>query len=163
MRPEPESVPSRRRTADDITVSNAVDVHLQLRRVSIGKTMSDPNPRRGNPAMVAGGPSLNPAGRPRRGQSLAEAVRAAVDPVEIAEMLLKIARDTEETTANRLQALNALTNRGWGAPAQSLDLNVSRGGDDLAERWATLTPAQRRAELDRLQFGTLALPAGDDS
>src|SRR5690606_34618384 len=97
------------------------------RHRTIGKTMSDPisKPRRGNPRMRAGMPSLNPHGRPRTGESLAEAAREKVSPEQLVEKLLKLA-DTAASEQVRLAALLAIGDRGYGKVAHVVDAKVNQ-------------------------------------
>jgi hypothetical protein len=110
--------------------------------------MSDPTVekrRPGNPAMRKGAPSLNPAGRPRVGQSLAEAVRAAVTPEELAEKMLKLA-DGAESEQVRYSALAWLGERGHGKVPTTGDLTL-RQGEGAAEYDVSKLPLEKRREL----------------
>lgn len=114
--------------------------------------MSDPIPekRRGNPAMRKGAPSLNPAGRPRVGQSLAEAVRAAVTPEELAEKMLRLA-DGAESEQVRYSALAWLGERGHGKVPNVGDLTLHNGGDAPAYDVEKLPIDERRALLEKVR------------
>jgi hypothetical protein len=126
--------------------------------------MSDPIPkRRGNPAMVAGGPSLNPHGRPRRGQSIAEAIRRRVDPDRIAELAEQLAESAESETV-RLAALSFLADRSEGRPVSTIDMRATLATrtPTLPPNWDRLPEREKRDFLERLRLaaatGTLALP-----
>lgn len=67
------------------------------------------------------GQSGNPKGRPRTGHALAEAIRAKVDPVELAEIALGIARDAGEQAKDRLTAVKFLADHGWSKPVIAVD------------------------------------------
>ena len=64
------------------------------------------------------GQSGNPGGRPKQDNSLRDACRAHTDK---AVEVLVLALD-DENTKNRVIAANALLDRGYGKPAQSMEL-----------------------------------------
>lgn len=119
--------------------------------------MSDPiaEKRRGNPAMRKGAPSLNPAGRPRVGQSLAEAVRAAVTPEELAAKMLKLA-DGAESEQVRYSALAWLGERGHGKVPNVGDLTLHNGSEQPTYNLDALPIEKRRELLEQIR----ALRAG---
>src|SRR5262245_52049180 len=87
--------------------------------------MSDPNPKpRGNPNMRPGGPSLNPRGRPKRGDALAERVRAAVDPDELIATLKQLASNPGAKAEVRLKAIAELLDRGWGKAIATTEVDA---------------------------------------
>lgn len=113
--------------------------------------------------MRPGAPSLNPRGRPRKGASLAERVRALVDPDELIELLLTTARSEDTPYRERLQAASMLWDRGWGRPLQQteLDIRVTTSATPiLPYDWDQLTDGQRTAWLDG-EMHRRALGAGD--
>ena len=91
---------------------------------------------------VAGAPSGNPHGRPRKGQTIAE---------RVAKADAKIARDAIKARDKRLKLTNAVGERAWstylaynlGLPKQ--EYVISRGDDPLTELMQEL--AARRAPL----------------
>jgi hypothetical protein len=72
------------------------------------------------------GQSGNPKGRPRRGDTLAEAVRQAVDPGEVASFLAAVMRDPTAPLVQRLAAAGQLADRGWGRPLTTSEVSVFR-------------------------------------
>ena len=71
------------------------------------------------------GQSGNPAGRPRKGNTLAEAIRSGVSPEKIYQRVLEILASDDEKAA--MQAANFLADRGWGKAPQTLEV-TSEGG-----------------------------------
>jgi hypothetical protein len=99
--------------------------------------------------------SGNPAGRPRRGESLAEKVRELVDPAEIVEFLAHVMRSSTVGTRDRLQAAKMLLDRGWGKPLQEIHV----GGDGSA----AIGDALRGISDERLEAALhLLTNAGDE-
>lgn len=136
-----------------------------------GLTMSDPihsephSPttpkRRGNPAMRRGAPSLNPAGRPKVGQSLAEAVRSAVSPEELAERMLKLA-DGADSEQVRFSALAWLGERGHGKVTSDHSVTLKQGTQpDHNQLAAALTDAE--LEVLDAAHRRLALSSGEEA
>lgn len=134
--------------------------------------MSEPIPptpkrRGGNPNMRAGGPSLNPHGRPKRGLSLAEAIRERVDPAWIAERAVALA-ETAESEATRLAALSLIADRGWGKPLSTVEVTASidaRAAAVVAPlNWGNVPLEQRKAALEALRAARAAgaLPPADE-
>ncbi len=66
--------------------------------------------RRGNPNMVKGGPSVNPRGRPRNGESLAEAFRAKWSDEKIVALFTDLAENSHSDQI-RMQAGMAISDR----------------------------------------------------
>lgn len=94
--------------------------------------------------MRAGGPSLNPNGRPKVGQSMAERVRALVDPDELIEFFTSVLRDTTCNMRERLQSAESLASRGWGRPESNINMNVNRNeGLPYPSGWDSLPPSER--------------------
>jgi hypothetical protein len=77
------------------------------------------------------GQSGNPAGRPRKGDSLAEAVRARLNPAkrrEVIDRIIQILRDDGTNPDTRIRAFEALAKRGWPDEAKGeLTLNAGEG------------------------------------
>jgi hypothetical protein len=118
---------------------------------TIGLTMSEAieAKRRGNPRMVKGAPSLNPAGRPRVGESLAEAVRNACSPDELAAKMLSLA-DGAESEQVRYSALAWLAERGHGKVTQSIDASINASAAPRRDL-SVLSLDERRAMLEKLR------------
>ncbi|MGE0402879.1 MAG: hypothetical protein AB7T06_39605 [Kofleriaceae bacterium] len=105
--------------------------------------------RRGNPRMQRGAPSLNPHGRPRTGESLAEVTRTRVSPEQLVERLVKLA-DGAQSEQVRLAATLALGERGYGKVANVLDATLKNGSTASDTAWIANMPLEeRRAELER--------------
>lgn len=90
------------------------------------------------------GATGNPKGRPRKGSSLAEAIRAKVDPAALVEIALAIAQD-KASPALQLQALQFLAGAGFVKPEQRHEVLVGAAGDDEPEDLSHLTTEQLRA------------------
>jgi len=124
--------------------------------------MSDPNPkRRGNPLMRAGAPSLNPAGRPKRGESFAERVRAIVDLDKLIEFLDETARDPGAKMEHRLAAAAQLLDRAVGRPVATVELEASVQAATARPSvdWSRV-PLERRLEILAALREARALPSG---
>lgn len=101
--------------------------------------------------MRAGAPSLNPRGRPRIGQSLAEAIREHFSPDTIIELAEKLTRSEDDRV--RMVALQFIAERGYGkAPTTQLDVESAKP-PSLPANWHTLPPAQRAAFLEAMRAG----------
>lgn len=96
--------------------------------------------------MQRGAPSLNPKGRPRTGESLAEAARDKVSPEQLVEKLLKLA-DTAQSEQVRLAALLAIGERGYGKVASVIDAKLSQGTTATSSKLAAMSLDERRALL----------------
>lgn len=105
--------------------------------------MSDPteSKRRGNPAMRAGGPSLNPKGRPKLGDSLAEAMRLRFPVERICDLAEALVTGAESETV-RMSALQMIAERTAGKAPQVVEMTVGQRGDDDLIDLTTMTPAQ---------------------
>ena len=74
----------------------------------------------------------NPNGRPRRGESMAECVRAQLETgmkdkyLPTSTMDLLIMKQVEAAEKGDLQALRCLADRGWGQPKQTIDQTIER-------------------------------------
>ena len=80
--------------------------------------------RRGNPAWQSG-ISGNPAGRPKRGISLAERVRELVDTDAVIEFLDSVWRDPTAKLETRVAAAREILDRGHGRAVQALELDAT--------------------------------------
>lgn len=114
------------------------------------KTMSEPIPKRGNPAMRAGGPSLNPHGRPRVGASLADAYRSKWPPEKIVEHVGKLATGAASEQV-RLAALQMIAERTAGKVPTVLDASITNGGNAPARDWSAMPVDDRRALLESIR------------
>lgn len=108
----------------------------------------------GNPKMQPGAPSVNPAGRPKRGQSLAERTRWKTDPDEVIDFWIATMRDTKAKIEARLAAAQQLADRGWGKPLATHELAINTGANGGRD-WSVLPIEDRRALLEKLR----AVPA----
>lgn len=115
--------------------------------------------------MRAGAPSLNPKGRPPRGQSLAERVRRRVDVDELIDGLANIAADPAAKHADRIAAAREILDRGYGKALASIDVHASAelgpSPELVAVRLAEL-PLERRAALLGEIRALRALAAGEE-
>lgn len=104
--------------------------------------------RRGNPNMVKGGPSLNPRGRPARGDALAEKVRAQTSGDDIIKFLLGVMNAPHCRMVDRIHAARELLSRGWGQPVQTTEVDATiNTPDSLPATWDTMSRAEREAYL----------------
>ncbi len=115
--------------------------------------MSEQEKPRGNPGWIKGGSSPNPGGRPKNAFALSNLIRERVDPQELVEVALSIARDSEVDEKIRLQALAFLADRGWIKPptisAKRVE-TVSSVAGLLPANWNELSPAARASYLDQM-------------
>lgn len=131
------------------------------------ETSSAPKPVRGRP--FAPGVSGNPAGRPRKLEALADAIRRKADPDELADIALTIAR-TSKSEAIRIQALDWLQRCGYARPAERHELAVERTEAQynieklpLAERVKLLEQVRALRVSDGSANRGSELQAGDDA
>jgi hypothetical protein len=118
--------------------------------------MADPNSpkRRGNPALVKGGPSLNPAGRPP-GTTITAQLDRLADKAAIARRLLEIIDDPKTSTRDRLNAIAIVQDRLEGKASQPVNINTTISPADRDEETALtkLTAEQlrrlRQIEIER--------------
>jgi hypothetical protein len=93
------------------------------------------------------GESGNPAGRPKVLSEVREAARkhtlAAIDT------LLAILRDEQEDARARVAAVNAILDRGWGKPAQSLEVDTRHqwSGEEIVLVTSAYAPAPPPQEI----------------
>ncbi len=72
--------------------------------------------------MFRPGVSGNPGGRPKAEINIRDLARSYTE--KAIKTLVTIADDPKSSDAARVQACNALLNRGWGRPVQQNDVNV---------------------------------------
>lgn len=114
---------------------------------------SQPRPR-GNPAMVKGGPSLNPKGRPRAGLALAERIRERLDPDTLLDLAVRVAADETLSPERRLEVLIPLYDRGYLKPPTTIAAKVETTDATPRRDWSAVPLEQRRellAELRRVR------------
>ncbi len=83
-------------------------------------------PKERHSGMFKPGQSGNPSGRPKMDESVRDLARAHTKGA--VETLIEIASNPKASDAARVQACNAILDRGWGKPAQttqSLNVNYS--------------------------------------
>ncbi len=116
--------------ADAVTLLSSMDQH--------------PLKKPATPASWAPGRSGNPKGRPPKGSALTDAIRDKVDPVELIDIALELAR-SGEAESTRLGALAWLRDSGYTRPAEKHEhaMSTPEQDDDGLE---SLTDA----ELDEL-------------
>jgi hypothetical protein len=89
------------------------------------------------------GQSGNSAGRPRRGDALAEAIRERVSPDELIAVARSIIDDAKAPPSVRLQAAQFLAERGYSRPAERTELSIEQS----TPRDFSHIPLARRREL----------------
>ena len=106
---------------------------------------------RGNPNMRAGAPSLNPSGRPRRGDALAEKVRAQTSGDDIIKFLLGVVNAPHCRMTDRIHAARELLSRGWGQPVAVSEVDATINAPDaLPATWDAMPRTEREAYLRSL-------------
>lgn len=95
------------------------------------------------------GQSGNPSGYPK---ALVEVSKAAKEYTpESMKFLGKVLRDEKESTAARLKAVEILLDRGWGRPAQTLNVRRILDYSDLTDE--ELLALARGAEIQAAALG----------
>jgi hypothetical protein len=94
------------------------------------------------------GQSGNPGGRPKGIISLVELARAQTE--DSIKTLVQVRDDTNAPAAARVGASNALLDRGWGRPAQTVTQNVNdkRSALDWTTDELVAFLRERRADSD---------------
>ena len=95
-------------------------------------------------AQWAKGESGNPGGRPKGLGEIREIARAHTDAA--INVLVGVMGDDEASPSARVAAASALLDRGWGRPAQTLDLKSQISLSDALREIAE----HRQVELDSL-------------
>jgi hypothetical protein len=113
--------------------------------------------------MTKGAPSLNPRGRPRVGDSLADAMRRKFPPERIVDLAERLV-ETAESEQVRLAALQMIAERAHGKVPSDLNINASTTSDDedRAARIAAMPLEQRKVALEKYRearrlMGAIAL------
>jgi hypothetical protein len=117
------------------------------------KAMGDPAPeqkRRGNPAMVKGGPSLNPKGRPRAGLALAERIRERLDPDTLLNLAMRVAEDETLSDARKIEILLPLYDRGYVKPPTTIAAQVHTTSSPSRD-YSQVPLEERRALLEQIR------------
>lgn len=96
------------------------------------------------------GESGNPKGRPRSGNSLAEAIRRLVDPDDVAKELWAIAQ-TSPSDQTRLRAMEIVLGFGYKKPAQVLEVGPADPFEDMSEDELRALIAEDDAQLAQLE------------
>lgn len=105
--------------------------------------------------MVKGGPSLNPHGRPKRGDALAEKVRSQTDGTEIVTFLLTVMRAPHNRMVDRIHAARELLSRGWGQPVQTTEVDAQiNAPDELPPTWDAMSRPERETYLRSIGIAT---------
>jgi len=104
----------------------------------------------GNPMMVKGGPSLNPAGRPKVGLSLAEAMRKRFPVSRIVDMAEQMFADATDERV-KMQALQFIADRAHGKVLSTTEITINDGtGETASVDWSKVPVERRRALLNAL-------------
>lgn len=106
------------------------------------------------------GASGNPRGRPRRGDALAEAIRAEVSPQELIAVAREVIADKKAPASVKLQAATFLAERGYARPAERHEVMVGQAVDDEPDL-ATLT-LDELVELEQLEARRAAISGRAD-
>jgi hypothetical protein len=96
------------------------------------------------------GESGNAKGRPRSGNSLAEAIRRNLDPDDVYKSLKDIA-DNSPSDQTRLRALEMLMGFGYKKPAQVLEVGPADPFEDMSEEELRALIAADDAELAQIE------------
>jgi hypothetical protein len=102
------------------------------------------------------GESGNPKGRPPKGSALTDAIRAKVDPDELVEIALHLARNGE-VESTWLGALNWLRDSGYTRPAEKHEIAMGAADDVVDEDLSALSVEQLR-DLESKRAAIFARP-----
>lgn len=98
--------------------------------------------------MRVGAPSINPRGRPKRGDALAEKVRAQTSGDDIIKFLLGVVNAPHCRMVDRIHAARELLSRGWGQPIATTEVDATIDApDELPDTWGEMTRVERVAYL----------------
>lgn len=98
--------------------------------------------------MRVGAPSLNPSGRPRRGDALAEKVRAQTSGDDIIKFLLNVVNAPHARMTDRIHAARELLSRGWGQPIATTEIDATINAPDaLPASWESMPRVEREQYL----------------
>ena len=100
--------------------------------------------------MAKGAPSLNPRGRPRVGDSLANAFRQKFSPERIVELAEKLAESAESEQV-RLSALQLIAERAHGKVVTTIDASITAEGAAPSRDWSSMPLDERRELLARIR------------
>lgn len=107
------------------------------------------------------GISGNPKGRPRKGNALTESIQAGVDPDELRDIALQLARNGA-TESTRIAALNWLRDSGYTRPAERHEVGPPGSTEtDEDQRIARLPVDRLRRYLELEQEQDALLDDGD--
>ncbi|MFA5165429.1 MAG: hypothetical protein WC481_07695 [Candidatus Omnitrophota bacterium] len=81
--------------------------------------------RRGPGRPIKKGEVLNPGGRPKIPEDVREMCRAASS--RAIQELLHVFEDEQARPGDKIRAAEALLNRAWGTPTQSMELSSAEG------------------------------------
>lgn len=83
----------------------------------------------GNSGQFQKGQTGNPRGRPPSTNALAVHIRRSVEPAELVQIALGIAKDTEAAHKDRIGALKFLAEHGWSKPKIEVDMSTGKAID----------------------------------
>jgi hypothetical protein len=99
------------------------------------------------------GKSGNPKGRPPSTNALAVHIRRNVEPAELVQIAIGIAKDVDAARKDRISALKFLADYGWSKPKVEVDMTTGKPID-----LSKLTDTQ----LEALAAAVLAAPSDED-
>lgn len=120
--------------------------------------------RRGNPNMRKGAPTVNRRGRPRVGESLAEACRNARTPDELVSWAVAAMDNPDVWWRERVKLFEWLATRGHGPVSQDVNVRVQTSASyQLPPTWHVMDGAERAQWLEDLtaQRRSLVAPSDD--
>jgi hypothetical protein len=101
----------------------------------------------------------NPKGRPRRGDALAEAIRAQVSPDELIAVARAVIADAKAPASVKLQGATFLAERGYARPVERHELLVDRIADDDEDAALDGLTLEQLDELEKLELRRIAILA----